>query len=252
MAIDPYAACPGGTGKKIKFCCPDLVGELEKLQKLLDAEQRVAALELIQSLETKYPDRACLLSVKAMLHAQLGDQAKADATLSSFMDKYPDNPVALAEAATLKATQEGGAVAIAPLQQALAASDTQLAHQVYDALGVVAMALLSAGSLGAGLAGLKPARPIAIVHDGSTYGSDVQVTNAIGASNRIHGRAFITGCSVIGQNKIISPALGGVGAVVTYNTTGVESTKTGVTNAIRISVSGGAFDLGTIYVYAVI
>lgn len=88
--------------------------------------------------------------------------------------------------------------------------------------------------------------------NGSTYGSDVQVTNAIGAVNRIHGRAFITGCSVIGQNKIISPALGGVGAVATYNTTGVESTKTGVTNAIRISVSGGAFDLGTIYIYAVI
>ena len=27
MAIDTYAPCPGGTGKKIKFCCSDLVGD---------------------------------------------------------------------------------------------------------------------------------------------------------------------------------------------------------------------------------
>ena len=23
MPIDAYSVCPGGTGKKIKFCCPD-------------------------------------------------------------------------------------------------------------------------------------------------------------------------------------------------------------------------------------
>ena len=33
MSLDPYAPCPGGTGKKIKFCCPDLVGDLEKWMK---------------------------------------------------------------------------------------------------------------------------------------------------------------------------------------------------------------------------
>ena len=134
MAIDPYAACPGGTGKKIKFCCPDLVNELDKVQKLLEAEQRAACLEYIDSLEAKFPDRACLLSVKAMLQAQLGERTKADATLATYMDKYPDNPVALAEVATLKATEEGGAAAVPPLQRALAASETQLAHQVYDAI----------------------------------------------------------------------------------------------------------------------
>ena len=29
MPIDPYSPCPGGTGKKIKFCCSELVGDLE-------------------------------------------------------------------------------------------------------------------------------------------------------------------------------------------------------------------------------
>ena len=39
MPIDPYSSCPGGTGKKIKFCCADLVGDLEQLEKLTEGEQ---------------------------------------------------------------------------------------------------------------------------------------------------------------------------------------------------------------------
>ena len=26
MSLDPYSLCPGGTGKKIKFCCHELLG----------------------------------------------------------------------------------------------------------------------------------------------------------------------------------------------------------------------------------
>ena len=36
MAIDTYAPCPGGTGKKIKFCCSELVGDLERVYGELD------------------------------------------------------------------------------------------------------------------------------------------------------------------------------------------------------------------------
>ena len=48
MPIDPYAACPGGTGKKIKFCCADLVGDLEQLDRLIEGEQISAALEQVE------------------------------------------------------------------------------------------------------------------------------------------------------------------------------------------------------------
>ena len=69
MPIDPYSPCPGGTGKKIKFCCSDLTAELDKIQRMLDGEQRAACLEYIDTLEAKFPERACLLSIKAMLQA---------------------------------------------------------------------------------------------------------------------------------------------------------------------------------------
>ena len=45
MPIDPYASCPGGTGKKIKFCCSDLLTELDKVQRMLEGEQRAGCFE---------------------------------------------------------------------------------------------------------------------------------------------------------------------------------------------------------------
>ena len=145
MAIDPYTPCPGGTGKKVKFCCPDLLGELDDIQRKLEADQRLACLEQIDRLDTKYPDRACLLSMKAMLEAQLADEGKAEATLARFKEKYPGNPVALAEEATLKAARQGGRAATTILQQAIAASGDSMMPQVYDAIAVVAERLLADG-----------------------------------------------------------------------------------------------------------
>jgi hypothetical protein len=147
MPIDPYTSCPGGTGKKIKFCCSDLLTELDKIQRMIEGDQRAACLDHIEAIEAKYPDRACLLSIKTMLEAQTGQDAKADATLARFVEKYPDNPVALAEKATLKASQEGGIAAIGLLQDALEKCTEQLPTQVYDAIGLIAQALIADNQL---------------------------------------------------------------------------------------------------------
>ena len=154
MPIDPYSPCPGGTGKKIKFCCSELVTELEKIQRMLEGEQRAGCLEHIESLEAKYPERACLMSIKAMLQAQLGQDEKAQATLATFREKYPDNPVALAEQATLKASTEGGIAAIGVLQDALEKCAEQVPAQVYDAIGLLVQVLIADGQLIAGRAHL--------------------------------------------------------------------------------------------------
>ncbi len=172
MAIDPYAPCPGGTGKKVKFCCPDLLGELDKIQRMLEGEQRAACLEYAESLEAKFPQRACLLSIKAMLQAQLGQEGAADQTLAAFAQKYPDNPVALAEKATLLAGKEGGVPAISLLQDALERCETQIPPQVYDAIGLVAQVLIAEQEflaarahlvLQMGMAGNKDRRPMELL-----------------------------------------------------------------------------------------
>jgi len=117
--IDPYSPCPCGTGKKIKFCCPDLINELGQIQSMLEGGQRQACLDFIELLEKKHPDKACLITTRALLESALGNDAKAAATLEAFLAKSPTNPVALAELAIVYAAQRGAVAGIEPLQRAL-------------------------------------------------------------------------------------------------------------------------------------
>jgi tetratricopeptide (TPR) repeat protein len=103
MSIDSYAACPGGTGKKIKFCCGDLVGELEQLDRLIEADQIAAALEQARRLDEKHPGRACLLATRTKLELGSKNLAEAAATSRRFLDAFPDNPLALGESALTEA-----------------------------------------------------------------------------------------------------------------------------------------------------
>lgn len=145
MALDPYSLCPGGTGKKIKFCCSDLHPELEKIDRMLEGEQFLACQQHIERLEPKYGDRACLLAIKAMLQRASGQNEQAEATVARFLEKYPNSPVALAESAMLTATSQGGRAGMEVLQRAIAASSVQLDPRVYEAIRVVAAVLLSEG-----------------------------------------------------------------------------------------------------------
>jgi hypothetical protein len=143
--MDRYMPCPGGTGKKIKFCCADLLGELDAIQKMLEGDQRLACLERVEQAMAKHPDRACLLSVKAMLHDEMQQDEALRETLDQFLDKHPDNPIALAEHAMFVAETEGGPAAVEPLHKALEAIDKEMPPRVYEALLVVGRVLLAEG-----------------------------------------------------------------------------------------------------------
>lgn len=145
MAFDRYMPCPGGTGKKIKFCCNDLFGELEAIHKMLEGDQRLACLEHVNHTLKKFPDRACLLSVKALLQQELEQDDALEETLDLFESKHPGNPLALAERAIFLAETEGGAAGVSPLHRALEAVDTELPGRVYEALFTVGQELLADG-----------------------------------------------------------------------------------------------------------
>ena len=147
MPLDPYASCPCGSGKKLKFCCSDLIGEMEKVERMLEGGQRAACLEYVKSLRSNQPDRASLLGLQAMLEAQLDRFDDARTTLATFLEKHPENRIALAESAILTARTEGGRAAIVPLQQALDAIDQEMPVRVYEAIGAVGQALLAQGEV---------------------------------------------------------------------------------------------------------
>ena len=94
MAIDAYSLCPGGTGKKIKFCCEDSVGELQKIDQMLEGEQFLAALKHVEDLLEKTPDKACLLSLKTMLLRATEQHEAAKQSAAVFLEKHPENVMA--------------------------------------------------------------------------------------------------------------------------------------------------------------
>ncbi len=103
MTIDTYAPCPGGTGKKIKFCCADLVGDLEQLDTLVEGDQLSAALDQVKRLDERHPGRPCLLATRVKLELAAKQFGEATATGRRFLEAFPDNAVALGQAAVTEA-----------------------------------------------------------------------------------------------------------------------------------------------------
>jgi hypothetical protein len=172
MPIDPYSPCPGGIAKKVKFCCPDLVQELDKLQRMLEGDQPTASLDYVRKLDEKYPGRACLQSMRVSLETAIGDPAAADSTLASFLKEHPDNSVALAEKALHAATQGDPISGIDWLQQAIEACGQEMPARVYDAIGALALVLLSAGHV-------APARAHLQLQMGLSQGRDERAVSTL-------------------------------------------------------------------------
>jgi hypothetical protein len=151
MAIDPYSLCPGGTGKKLKFCCHDLLSELDKIDRMLTGGQQQACLDYVAQLSAKHPGRACLQTTQSMLLHALGQDAEARRVAEVALEAQPGNPVALAAKALALIEEEGGAAAIRPLHEALAASH-EISPRVASALEALAQSLLIDGHPMASLA----------------------------------------------------------------------------------------------------
>jgi hypothetical protein len=145
MAVDPYSACPCGSGKKLKFCCSDLVADIEKISKLVESDQPHAALKHVEKLLAKEPDRPSLLDMRAMLELSLHEHEAAEKTIEHFLRVAPDNPAAHAQAAMLAADRGDTAAAVEKLQDALERTDNAMPQRVFEALGAVGHALLLAG-----------------------------------------------------------------------------------------------------------
>ena len=146
MAIDAYSLCPGGTGKKIKFCCGDFLPELQKIDRMVEGEQFLACLKHIDHLLEQEPgrDRPCLLATKCVLLRATDRHEEADATVAAFLAKHPDNQIALAESAICTTDQDAHAT-LDLIQRALRAGGGALAGRTYEALGITAGILLHQG-----------------------------------------------------------------------------------------------------------
>ncbi len=145
MPLDAYSLCPGGTGKKIKFCCPDFLPELQKIERMLEGDQNLACLKHIDGLLESNPDRPCLLATKALLLRITNQLEAASVNAKHFFEKHPENATALSEMAILAAVEGESAKAIDFWQQAMVVADGRIDGRVYEAMTVVAQAAFGNG-----------------------------------------------------------------------------------------------------------
>jgi tetratricopeptide (TPR) repeat protein len=145
MAVDPYAPCPCGSGKKLKFCCSDLVGEIEKIHRMIEGDQPRAALRHTEQTLARFPRRASLLDLKATIALSLGEVDSARDTAEQFVQAHPDSPIAQACHAMWLSAAGRAREAVDALQRALELTDRELPHRVYEAIGAVGRALLASG-----------------------------------------------------------------------------------------------------------
>jgi len=147
MPIDAYSLCPGGSGKKVKFCCPELLGDLQELGRMVQGQQYLASLKRIEDLEKEHPGRACLWAIKLQLLQTLQRMEEARAAADAFLAAHPENPVALAESAMVTAATEGGPAAMKQLLRAVVVGGDRIYGRVYAAIGIVAQGLLAVGEV---------------------------------------------------------------------------------------------------------
>lgn len=145
MPVDPYALCPCGSGKKLKFCCGDLAGEIEKIHRMIEGDQPRAALRHVEQTLAKHPGRATFLDLKAILELSLEEIDAAKVTVDEFVKRYPDNPSAQACLALLLADTDDATNAVRSLQRALELIDHDMPQRVLEAIGIVGRGLLASG-----------------------------------------------------------------------------------------------------------
>src|SRR5215471_1974409 len=89
MAFDPYAPCPCGSGKKLKWCCLPILDEIQEAIGLYQNQQEEAAFAKLDALAEKYPQNPEILARKADLLVELGRFDEAEAVLSKLEENNP-------------------------------------------------------------------------------------------------------------------------------------------------------------------
>ena len=147
MALDPYAPCPCGSGKKSKFCCLDIAPQMEKVSRLRANNQFEQAMSALEKVDATSPDRPWVLTTKAALHNDAFQFAEARDTLRRVLKTEPAHPIANALYAMAVFNLEGWPEAKPLVHRAFKACVQTRPDAIAPLAGAVADELLDGGHL---------------------------------------------------------------------------------------------------------
>lgn len=144
MPFDPYALCPGGRDKKIRFCCPNMTKEIEQVGRLLESGQTGACLSYIESLEKTHTNCACLTTAKLAVYRAENRWQEALPIAEQFHNQEPDNPTAAAEYALALVVTGNPTLAVSTLVDAFERANSDSIHStlLHAALQIATYLLL--------------------------------------------------------------------------------------------------------------
>lgn len=106
MANDPYSMCPCGSGKKLKFCCNDILPDLQRAFRLKD-NQPDAAIKIFRDLLKKHPDKEVVARELISTLFENGQSAEARQVANDFLKAHPDNPIILLSLSEILLKEDG-------------------------------------------------------------------------------------------------------------------------------------------------
>src|SRR5262245_49427694 len=109
--FDVYQTCPCGSGKKLKFCCHAIVGEMAKIGDMQRHHQDQMALGALDALEKsnlkEVWSRAWVRTTKATVLMALRRHDEANRLVAQVTEELPEHPRANALHAILELSKEG-------------------------------------------------------------------------------------------------------------------------------------------------
>ena len=107
MAMDVYAPCPCGSGKKLKFCCVDLAEDMDRISRLMENNQPRSAMQQLEGLSKRHPKNPWVESTRALVHLELAEPALARDVCREYLEHQPDHEFTLVLYATAALQADG-------------------------------------------------------------------------------------------------------------------------------------------------
>jgi tetratricopeptide (TPR) repeat protein len=118
MAYDPYAPCPCGSGKKLKFCCHAIADDMERIHRLIENGQARAALQQLEILDRRQPNNEWVTTTRALVLLEMDESAAARDLLSTWVASHPDSEFAVCLYAAAQLDSDGLDAAKKAIQRA--------------------------------------------------------------------------------------------------------------------------------------
>lgn len=144
MTQDPYSLCPCGSGKKLKFCCSDILPDMMKFFRL-EQNQPDSAEKLLFDLQAKYPYREVVVAELWKMLRSNGKIAEARELLSGFLKKYPDHPRGLVWLARFGLITDGFVASRRIIHRAFQISSRFHADELSDLAGAIGLMMTGSG-----------------------------------------------------------------------------------------------------------